>query len=257
MKKPSEYTKIEKETIVGTMAYFLLLIIVVIVYDVLTQMIYQRRLYSYLDTESQALFLVSVGIYGVIILGITTVAFIIFHEILAAKERLPKFEKVYHIWNPFNKTRFVMNKTTERPDVVYYLRRPQSWFNLPIPEWIKKRWDKLLLPAFVIIVVVILWLDSTANLEWATQLWITKILAMIVFVVAVILVIYLVTSGTWPNRKAVVTQEEYKEMIPHLIKADNLIWGYAGECFYKSRLWVVSKEEYNTIFASLRDDKIL
>jgi len=251
MKKPNEYTKIKNETIVGFISFVFLFMIVTALLEVATRIVYQKTLNDYIFLSDIAGVWINIAVLGLIIAGMTMVVFIIIHSILTAKDRMPKIEGIHKIWNPFNKTRFIMNKRTERPDVIYFVRRPQNWFNLPIPRWIKERWDKLVLPIFVIVIVAIIWFTTYANSDWV-QVWIVIPLQIIIIGIVTLVIAYFIQTEMWQSRKAVVTQEEWNEMLPHLVKADKLIWGFGGECYYKSRFWIVSKEDYDKIVLSLK-----
>lgn len=250
MKKQSEYTKLKKETIVGIISFLMLATIVYITIETISQMWTQRTIWAYPVNDSVFTFWLAIILSGVFIFFVTMIVFIVLYLIGTTKGWIPEIEGHIEIWNPFNKTRFVINRKSERPQVVYYLRRPHDWIKLSLPEWIEKRLDKIILPALLIGLISILWLNNTTNPEWI-RIWIGFPLNVLFLVFTCYLIFYIITSETWPNKRAVVTQEEYDEMIPHLNKLDKIVFGSTLECYYKSRMWIVSQEDYDNILQSL------
>ena len=53
-----------------------------------------------------------------------------------------------------NKTRYEMNKRTERPDLVFYQRKLINY--IYIPKWFVTRWEKLIIPVVPYIFTLVL-----------------------------------------------------------------------------------------------------
>ena len=146
-----------------------------------------------------------------------------------------------------NKTRYEMNKRTERPDLVFYQRKLINY--IYIPKWFVTRWEKLIIPVGVLSLIFLLWF----SLLQIDALWyevVRNLITLIFLVVAGVLILSLLFFGEVLTRKPIVTTQEYDEMVPQAKKADLLYWQW-DSTFYDGKFHVVSQEEYNQILVEL------
>lgn len=147
--------------------------------------------------------------------------------------------------NPFNKTHFEYNHKTKRPDLVYTYRRIKlpKYLRIKIPNTILVRYEKFLLSILVLGIVLVLWLYSIPELRIVANGIAVIFLAGCIWIIGDIFF----GLGGITTRRAVITEEEYTEILRVGKKIDLLSYQWKDSCLYDNLFHVVNQEEYDKI----------